>query len=210
MITPGQPKTEPFVFPVDPEKVKGIEAPIFSDLPEDLQRVLNDSLIESPPDLHGEALYDAMEDEQKAGLLNIYHKMTATELPSGRNTFSYVDSLTKVQGDRFYAKIEEDLIRDANDSDMFEVPSGLHPPPADGFVCVGSLKTDDDHGNLQLTFFAKPPEFMVDADIDNSAGIQHSFDVIEHTITNTETHPYDIHEILVHHQDLDPGYRLLV
>jgi hypothetical protein len=34
--------------------------------------------------------------------------------------------------------------------------------------------------------------------------------VIDHSILNRATHPFDIHEILIRHQKLDPGYELTV
>ncbi len=48
---------------------------------------------------------------------------------------------------------------------------------------------------------------MSDTDIDDHQGIQHAFDVIKHTISSSDSDPYDIHQILVFFQGLDPGYR---
>ena len=62
-----------------------------------------------------------------------------------------------------------------------------------------------------MTFFsslATPLRFRADSDIDDAAGIAHVFQVLGHWITADDTHPYDIHEILLFHQLLDPGYRL--
>ena len=41
-----------------------------------------------------------------------------------------------------------------------------------------------------------------------SHGIQHAFDVIKHKVTGRDTHPYDIHQILIFFQDIHPGYEL--
>jgi hypothetical protein len=63
-------------------------------------------------------------------------------------------------------------------------------------------------GNLQLTFATNAQEqFAVDADLDDHQGIKHAFDVIKHKFSG-DTHPYDIHEVLVKFQGIDPGYRL--
>jgi hypothetical protein len=91
------------------------------------------------------------------------------------------------------------------------VDASLHQPP-DRFRLVDSYKTvPDKYGNLQVTFFASvatPLTFRADIDVDDAAGIEHVFQVLGHWITGEGTHPYDIHEILLAHQGLDPGYRL--
>jgi hypothetical protein len=44
-------------------------------------------------------------------------------------------------------------------------------------------------------------------DIDDAQGFEHIFQVAHNGITHQPTHPYNIHEILVEFQELDPGYR---
>jgi hypothetical protein len=63
----------------------------------------------------------------------------------------------------------------------------------------------------QVTFFSNPAtlDFKADIDIDDAAGLEHAFQVIGHLITDGDTNPYDIHEILVYRQLLDPGYTLV-
>jgi hypothetical protein len=92
-----------------------------------------------------------------------------------------------------------------------EVPAMLHIPPPN-FVALDSFKTADRYGNLQITFFTRPErlEFIADIDIDDAQGIEHVFQVVDHSVLSTETHPYDIHEIMLEYQKLDPGYRLFV
>lgn len=215
MIHDGQTQKKSCTLPADPEKVTGIEAPEFSDLPDDLKQVLDNSEVESYPNQKGENLYLALDGIRKAGLLNIYHKMHRTILQNKRHCFSYVTSLTRIRGDRFFAKVNTDFrdeVKNGTSAHLFhEADDSLHHPPV-GYSNAGSFKTQDQYGNLQLSFFLKNDslDFMIDADIDNASGIQHCFQVIEHHLTGKETHPYDIHEILIEHQKLDPGYRLLV
>ncbi|MBN2030186.1 hypothetical protein JW824_08060 [bacterium] len=215
MVQDGQTKKETRTLPVDPEKVTGIQAPEFADLPDDLKHVLNHSEVESYPDKKGEYLYLSFDHIQKAGLLNIYHKMHATSFQNGRNCFSFVISLIRVRGDRFFARVSVDFrdeVKNSLSDHLFhEADDSLHNPPV-GYSRAGSFKTQDQYGNLQLSFFLKNDslDFMIDADIDNAAGILHCFQVIQHHLTGEGTHPYDIHEILVQHQKLDPGYKLLV
>jgi hypothetical protein len=51
---------------------------------------------------------------------------------------------------------------------------------------------------------------MIDADIDDAQGIEHVFQVIRPILTGKNTNPYDVHEILLGYQKIDPMYRLIV
>jgi len=201
-----------FTLPVDAEQVTGIDAPDFHGLPQDLLEILKISEIQSR---RGETLYRWLDDEKKAGLLNISSKMRATVFRDGRNTLSFVKGIERIRGDRFFAYVQTELrdeVKNSLSRRLFhEVPNLDHNPPH-GYEKAGSYKTDDKYGNLQLTFFKKIDalSFMVDADIDDAAGLEHSLQVIGHYLSGKGTSPFDIHEILIHHQKLDPGYRLLV
>jgi hypothetical protein len=83
-----------------------------------------------------------------------------------------------------------------------------------GLACAGraktkysySFKTRDNYGNLQLTFFSNVAEWVADIDIDDTAGLEHIFQVVRNKLSGQPTHPYNIHEILVGYQHIDPGY----
>lgn len=97
--------------------------------------------------------------------------------------------------------------------DLFhEVDGSLHHLPGSfqGFESAGRFKTDDDYGNLQLTFFMKGDECVADIDIDDASGLDHVFQVILNAISDMPTPPYNIHDLLMFHQLLDPGYRIQV
>lgn len=49
---------------------------------------------------------------------------------------------------------------------------------------------------------------MADIDIDDHQGIAHAADVLKHKITGQDTHPFDIHQILIFFQGVDPGYEI--
>jgi hypothetical protein len=85
------------------------------------------------------------------------------------------------------------------------VDGALHAPPA-GFEPAGSFKSDDNYGNLQLTFFQQGDTWVADVDIDDAAGLAHVFQVARNHLTGRPTHPYDIREILIAWQGTDPGY----
>jgi len=200
--------------PVDPERVTSVTFPDYGRLPPAVQAILQASAVETQPGLSGAALYDALPDLPRAGLLNLVAKMGRTPLPGGGTVLDQVDSLYRVRGDRVFANVKvalRDLVVTAVADQGFRPVSGsLHTADPD-FRLVDSYKTFDAYGNLQVTFFSSldpPLRFRADIDIDDAAGIAHVFQVLGHWITGGDTHPYDIHEILVFHQLLDPGYRL--
>jgi len=203
------------VLPVDASRVRGIEPPGYESLGADLKGVLEVSSVEGDEDKHGAELYDALDDVQKAGMLNIYSKMKATKFAGGRDTFSYVSAFLRIRGDRFFAKVAKELrdeVKNSQPANVFhEVSGSLHTPPP-GFVPADSFKTPDLYGNLQLTFFSNPDtlEFISDTDIDDAQGIEHIFQVLRPIFTGQDTNPYDIHEILLEYQKINPGYRLVV
>ena len=107
-------------------------------------------------------------------------------------------------------ELREEVKNSALSGHFFEAPSGLHRPP-DGFESAGSWKTPDHYGNLQVTFFAKgSSEWVADIDIDDAGGLAHVFQVLRNHLTGRPTHPYDIQQILLVHQKIDPGYSLVV
>jgi len=206
-----------FVMVPDPGRVLKVNFPSFAKLGDDLKQVLENSTVEGNEDTKGKALFDALKDLRAAGLLNLYSKMKATKFDDGLDAFSFVTSLRRVRGERFFADVKKDFrdaVKNSVHTHLFdEAPGSLHKPPP-GYLLDDSFKTQDGHGNLQVTFFRKEDalEFIVDVDIDGSKGLEHAFDVVSHSITGKDSHPYDIHAILFRakNQNIDTGYRLLV
>ncbi len=202
-------------FPIDPAKVKGVKFPVFGSTEADLQRVLeNSEKVLGFEAKKGKALYDTLDDIRRAGLLNIIAKTRATLLTNGRTVLSYIQELREIRGDRFFAAVPRELREETKNSvaeGLFHpADESLHHPPAN-FSHAGSFKTPDHYGNLQLTFFMNDAgDCVADIDIDDAAGIEHVFQVLRNKISGNSTHPYNIHEILVAHQHLDPGYTFQV
>ncbi len=201
------------VLAIHPDHVMSATFPDYDNLDQDLKAALERNGVEDHGQI-GRALYDDLGPLQKAGLLNVWSKMAHTLLAEGLGASHYVERFYRVRGDRFFADVTlsfRDLVKTATVAGMFETADGtLHTPP-DGFDPAGSFKSRDDYGNLQLTFFASssaPLKFKVDADIDDANGIGHVFQVLRNWLTDGETHPYDIHQILVAHQGLDPAYQI--
>jgi len=201
-------------LPIDPGKVKNVNFPAFAKLPAELRNLLEKSdNVFSFEKKTGKVLYEALDDIRRAGLLNIAAKAAATGLGTERSVFSFVQELKEIRGDRFFAVVPKQLRADTKNSvalGIFHpVDGSLHHPPA-GFEHVGSFKTMDHFGNLQLTFFMKGDDCVVDLDIDDAGGLEHLFQVLRNKLSGSPTHPYNIHEILVRFQKIDPGYTFVV
>jgi hypothetical protein len=208
--------------PVDPQRVSDVRFPKYAGLDSTLTTVLERSTLERDAAMApmpaagtpGESLYASLTRMESAGLLNLFCKMT--HVPLGDLTaWSFVRDVYRVRGDRIFVNVAlefRDRVKNALAGGGFkEADSSLHKPPP-GFAHAGSFKTRDHYGNLQLTFFssvAAPLEFKVDADIDDAAGIEHAFQVLDHWVKKGATHPFDIREILTFHQRLNTGYELL-
>ena len=204
----------PFLFPIDPATVTSVKFPAFAKLSGDGRRVLAATLnLSGYEGISGPALYSKLDEDnvRKAGLLNIFTKTVAVTLSNKKPVSSYIQELVELRGDRFFAVVPKQLREETKNSvhdDVFhEVPSGMHHPPV-GFAHAGSFKTSDHYGNLQLTFFTNGTDWRADIDIDDANGLAHVFQVLHNELTGKPTHPYDIHEILVAFQKLDPGYQL--
>jgi hypothetical protein len=201
-------------FPIDPTKVIKVNFPRFLKLSSDLRTLLeNSDKVFSFEGKAGKDLYDSLDDIRRAGLLNIGAKTGFTPLTNGRSVLSYIQKLTEIRGDRFFCVVPKELREETKNSvanGLFnQVDGSLHHPPA-GFSPAGSFKTPDHYGNLQLTFFMKGDDCVADVDIDDAGGLEHIFQVLRNKLSGQPTHPYNIHEILVAHQKLDPGYTFVV
>jgi hypothetical protein len=199
--------------PLHPERVRTATFPAYEQVAPELRRVLACSSVEGI-DGQGEALYAGLSSLQKAGLFNLFGKMSTFGFDEQRTIWTFVDSIFRVRADRVFADVQpplRDLIKGAVATERFrEVSGSLHTPPP-GFGQAGSFKTAEQYGNLQLTFFGSacaPLTFKVDADIDDAAGLGHTFQVIRNWVTRGATHPYDIHQILAFRQEVFLPYDL--
>jgi hypothetical protein len=204
-------KRETVMLPIRDDRARAVFPP-FDDLDDRVKGVLERSgNVAGHEGQRGRELYVALSDEARAGLLNISKKSLATEFRNGGDLLPHL-VLLDIRGDRCFVEVPRSLIDQMPqlvDGDSFRPVNGsLHQAPA-GFVPVGSFKTDDAFGNLQLTFFRSGDRCRADVDIDDAAGLGHVFQVARNHVTGNPTHPYNIHEILMAHQHLDPGYRLV-
>ncbi len=186
-------------FPVLPRKVRDIQAPPYSGLPAPVQTIL------------GEPAYRALGPLQKACLLNIAAKALATILGHGCSCLDHIEEIVYVQQDRLFARTHAALEEETSQSPLFDQASGaLHAAPSD-YRYTRSFKTRDLHGNLQLTFFRRGEtgdDYLVDADIDEARGIEHIFEVVRNSLAGP-TNPYDVREVLIAAQGINPGYSFL-
>jgi len=177
--------------------------PVFSAVSAAIQRLLKESAIE----------WESLNDLQKAGALNLHAKMSHVRFGGAQSAFSFVQKILQVHPARIIALVRESLLeqiaKNTGSDKLFRKESDLlhHPPP--GFARTGSFKTREDFGNLQLTFFHDGQRFAIDADIDDFGGLAHAYQVLRNWVRRSDTHPYDIHEILIA-QKIEPGYELEV
>jgi hypothetical protein len=207
--------------PVHPQRVLHVAFPAYDDLGAELRAVLDRSTLEQdagsgpgPGGSGGQAVYAALEDIPKAGLLNLFTKMHNT-VTGGRTMWSFVNDVYRVRGDRIFANVSIDFrdhLKSAASAGVFAPADDSQHTPPPGFTRAGSFKHQlFQAGVLQLTFFSSAgPQlaFKLDADIDDAGGIGHVFQVLRNWLTQGETNPYDIREILAFHQMLEPGYEL--
>jgi hypothetical protein len=196
-------------FFVDPKRVAP-QFPAFTDIENQpvwtgLARILSASNISNAQ------AWNALGDQPKAGLLNLYCKMNAAQVEGPRPVSDFIQRIDQFSPARILARVHPNLIRllDTAPKNFHTVSGALHSfnPPWQPTTPENSWKTFDSAGNLQLTFATDGNNnFLADIDIDDHQGVQHAFDVLQHTLTGKDTHPYDIHEILIFFQHLDPGY----
>ena len=195
-------------LPVNKDRVVSVNFPAFVALADDAKRLLGASTIGGQS---GQPLYDSLDALRRAGFLNLVTKAGHTRLPGNKTVLSYLTSITEQRGDRLFALVDgalhSEVVTSVTASLFHIVDDALHQPPA-GFRPVDSYKTFDHYGNLQLTFSQNDNrQWSVDMDIDDAQGFEHIFQVVHNGVTGQPTHPYNIHEILVAFQELDPGYR---
>jgi len=204
-------------LPVNPKKVFRVDFPAFATLPTDARELLDRSAnVLNFAGKTGEALYLGFDDVRRAGFLNLIAKANRTRFAAQQDTItvlSFIEELTELRGDRFFALVPRELrseVVNSVHSELFhEVSEALHTPPV-GFARDRSFKTLDTFGNLQLSFFvSNDGRFAVDMDIDDAQGFDHVFQVVGNFFGGP-THPYNIHEILIASQELDPGYRFVL
>lgn len=197
---------------IDSNKISAINFPSFRSQPADLQDKLNASQVGGKG---GEALYNSLKtnNRQLAGLLNICSKMRGTKTVDGSDVFSFIESFRGVDQDRFFANVSPGFQKAMEESEragLFDLVDGsLHKIA--GFDLAKSYKSKDDFGNLQVTFFVQPGTgaVVVDADIDESSGLDHFFVVLDHGLTGGKTDPFLVNQLLLG-QGIDPGYEILV
>ncbi len=208
-------------FWVKPGHVTEIRAPIFDELPALLRSILNDAGMRAmkPEDrdllgASGPSLYRRLGPLRKACLLNIAKKASH---PTSDNCLPFVGSLLLCRQDRFFAMVDSSLPERLRNSPLYKsAPEMLHEPLPGFQLAEGSFKTRDPHANLQVTFMrnVETGALAADIDIDESAGIEHGFEVIRNALFRKRTNPYLIREFMLsadmREHTLDPGYRFVV
>jgi hypothetical protein len=214
------PASDDVEFWVKPGDVKGITAPAFGDLPATVRAMCDEAtmIAEKPEDdelagLSGRTLYQQMGPLRRACLLNIAKK--AADAKTAGNCLPTFRGLLISRQDRLFARVTAGLVELLQNGPMFKsAPGTLHEPPKGFAMSVhGSFKSKDAHANLQVTFMTEVATgtLVADIDIDESAGIEHGFEVIRNAVFKKRTNPYLIREFLnaadFTGHSLSPDYR---
>jgi hypothetical protein len=167
-----------------------------------------------------QAAWSSLDKRNRATILNLSAKMSKEAIADGTKLIKLVESIDRTWLDtkhreRIYARVDDSLYQALLDypAVYFPVNGGMHKFPA-GWQPAddpNSFKTlHDEAGNIQLTFArGEGGAWLADIDLDDHKGLQHVADVLKHVFSGKDTDPYDIHEILLRFQRLDPEYRLL-
>lgn len=180
-----------------------------------------------------EATYDGVtgstEIFAKAALLNLYTKLTDLKEPTEGTEpwFSFVREVVEIGKERFIAIVNPrmgEIVRAIKD-DLGKFKGYKNTPAQNHFGNIPgifqvqkskmfSVKSTEDHGNVQLTMApgkdaAGNDLLILDADIDENGQLMaHLADLFKHKFTGG-THPFDIHEYLALDNPSRPlGYEL--
>ncbi len=192
-------------FWIKPGDVTGIQAPAFADLSPVVRKMLDDAtmIVDKPEDrdlmgMSGSTLYQQMGPLRKACLLNIIKK--AADATTAGNCLPLFQGLLISRQDRLFARVAPGLVNLVQKGAMYKSANGaLHePPPGFEMSVIPSFKSRDPHANIQVTFMTETAtgSLAADIDIDESAGIEHGFEVIRNGLFNKRTNPYLIREFL--------------
>jgi len=206
-------------FWVKPGDVKDIKGPTFDGLSARARKILNEAEMVAVKDededlltLKGEDLYRQLGPLRKACFLNLITKAADDATTGG--CASQIGGVLVCRQDRFFARVSGGFPEVLRQSPLFKTaPRALHKP-LPGFEMTGeSFKSRDAHANLQVTFLREQGNgaLAADIDIDESAGIEHGFEVIRNATFHSRTNPFLIHEFLLSAdpvgKSLDPGYK---
>lgn len=220
-ITEGDQNALQDVFLVcDPKKVKTIAAPDFGKLPAKCKDWLSSAkmIAPAPEDKElvgksGSALFDALGDERKAGMMNIFRKATHTGTVGA--LWPFIQEPLVFRRDRCFVRVDPKIREFLRDSELFSTaPNTLHDP-LKGYKLSDSVKSDDKHANIQVTLqTASDGSWAADVDIDEHSGFEHWGEVLRNFFSRQRTNPYAVHELLLaadlKEHTLDPGYDLVL
>lgn len=220
-ITQGDQKGLQRVYLVrDAKQVASIDAPAYEELPAALKAWLDSARMTAFADedgdlvgKRGKALYEKLGPFRKAAVLNIFAK--ANHKGTVGLIWSFFRAPLVIRQDRCFVEMAggiQDHVSD--DSRFIPAPRSLHKPLR-GFRLSNSVKSNDSHANIQLTFQQSAGGALAaDVDIDEQTGFAHWGEVLRNHFTKQRTNPYVVHELLraadLQEDTLVPNYDLVL
>jgi hypothetical protein len=198
--------------PVNPEQVQTATFPSFDALPEHVRRLCERGRNGAR---RARAFYRALPAPERGNLLNCCARAASLALDEDLTLLHLFDSaaarLIDLRPDRLRIAIDAAagarIAQSFNSGALMPVSASLHAPPP-VYDVVGSAKTPDPMLALQITLFKGAADYLVELDFDEMQGLGCIFRVVNEERLLNFGHPYNVHQLLVRHNDIDPGYTL--
>jgi len=183
----------------------GIQAPAFGILRQDLRELLSRSAINGK---QGASLYASLGDADLATLLNIYAKMSATAVMSGKPLFSYMQAAVAFSGDSWTFQTVSDISPLLRSTPAFHaVTPVLRGSFLPDCTAGGSYKSSDSAAILHIVLCYSKQYDFANVHIDANSGVAEAITLMSRLPKEPATSPYAIHDLL-ENQNIPTGYRL--
>jgi hypothetical protein len=157
--------------------------------------------------------YNQMTELTKATLLNIYAQASAISLPNGASVWASIIRITANAEAAVWASARPEL-RDLLAASPVFAAAASPPVQNPGSAPLQSFKTIDPEPRLGVTFYPRDAEMMIHLRVEGPAAAARKtlldpLDWADSVWRRLESEPYEVQQLLIHRQHIDPGYRLI-
>lgn len=161
----------------------------------------------------GASLYAALDDTSKANLLNVIAGAKVAPLSNASTVLLYLHELVEISSDTCWARAAKELeilLKNSVAGGLFYKDNDSAMLPPKGYKVKGNYKASSKYGRLNLTFSVGHNECLAQLSLEEVGAKGHVFQVLPLPATLKSEHPYYMHDILVSHQKIEPGYRFIL
>jgi hypothetical protein len=191
--------------------------PEFDELSEKMQELLS-TMKHRRSVANARSTYKNIEPLAKANLFNCLAQANSVLLSDGRTlAMTFEPSATillKINPNYVLLRISNEVAAQIGTSAqagfLRPVPAQLHSAPA-GYTTVAAVRTYDLFLSFQLTISAGSTDHALEMGFDENLGLLAVFRATnwnEFDAVGPIPHPFDVHQLLIRHLQIDPGYRL--